>query len=222
VFQFTSDVLEALVNMADVFAELWPTDNTPRILLRILVHYNFGSGVKSNEGERCKIVSEFCDTVLRENAIRALAKDPPLSFRQAKERWVDVTEQYTSSLFSFRDGRQDSRQSGNNNQAGGGRGSGNNGNSGSSGFGRGAAQQGGTGFGRGRGGVQSRNRNARIVVGGKSYPVCFDYNRASCNRKQAGCGCEDVKGNIFAHACNYYNYTSAKFCLAAHTRVGNH
>jgi uncharacterized membrane protein YgcG len=136
-FQFTAEVLEALVNMADVFAELWPTDSTPRILLRILVHYNFGSGVKSNEGEKCKVVSEFCDNVLRENALRALAKDPPLSYRQAKERWVDVTEQYTSSLFGFRDNRQDSRQTG------GGRGNGgpssSNSNSGG-GFGRGAAQ----------------------------------------------------------------------------------
>jgi hypothetical protein len=216
-FQYTAEVLEALVNMADVFAELWPTDNTPRILLRILIHYNFGSGVRSSEGEKCKVVSEFCDNVLRENALRALAKDPPLSYRQAKERWVDVTEQYTSNLFGLRDSRQDYRQSGS------GRGNGGPSSANSSsggGFGRGAAQQ--AGAARGRGGIQSRNRNARIVIGGKSYPVCFDYNRASCNRKQSGCGCEDTKGSVFAHACNYYNYNSSKFCLASHTRVGNH
>jgi hypothetical protein len=216
-FQFTADVLEALVNMADVFAELWPTDNTPRILLRILVHYNFGSGVRSSEGEKCKVVSEFCDNVLRDNALRALAKDPPLSYRQAKERWVDVTEQYTSNLFGSRDNRQDARQS-----SGGARGNGGQSSTANSGigFGRGAAQQGGAA--RGRGGIQSRNRNARIIIGGKSYPVCFDYNRAGCNRKQAGCGCEDAKGSVFAHVCNYYNYNSAKFCLAAHARVNNH
>jgi hypothetical protein len=218
--QFTADLLEAWVNMADVFAELWPTDSTPRILLRILVHYNFGSGVRSNEAEKCRVVSEFCDTVLRENALRALAKDPPLSYRQAKERWVDVTEQYTSNLFGFRDNRQDARQFGATAQPGAGRGSAGGGNNNLPTFGRGAAQQGGAG--RGRGGIQSRNRNARIVISGKSYPVCFDFNRASCNRKQSGCGCEDAKGSVFAHACNYYNYNNSKFCLAAHTRVGNH
>jgi hypothetical protein len=210
------------VNLSDVLAELWPTDDTARILLRLLVHYNFAAGVRSAEVDRCRIVTEFCDTVLRDNAIRALARDPPLSFRQAKERWGDVTERYAGNIFGGGGGgaRQDLRQaSGGAGAAGGGQQRGG-GFGGGAGFGRGGGAAGG-GVG-GRGGLQRGNRNARLVVGGKSFPVCFDYNRASCNRKLSGCGCEDAKGSIFAHACNYYNFSAAKFCLAKHTRVGNH
>jgi hypothetical protein len=226
-FQAILEVTEALVNMGDVLGELWPLDNTARILLRILVHYNYGASVRSSEADRCKISVEFCDTVLRENAIRALVKDPPLSFRQAKERWADVTERYASNVFAARGQvtANNGRQAGGGGQFGGGQ-FGSGGQAGGSGqnvrgFGGGAAAGGG-GNGGGRAGFQNRNRNARVFVGGKSYPVCFDYNRASCNRKPAGCGCEDAKGVVFAHACNYWNFTTAKFCLASHTRVGNH
>jgi hypothetical protein len=222
VFQAILDVTEALVNLGDVLGELWPLDNTARILLRILVHYNYGASVRSSEADRCKISVEFCDAVLRENAIRALVKDPPLSFRQAKERWTDVTERYTSNVFAVRNQAAGGvgRQTGGGGHFGGGGQSGGGGNNGR-GFGGGAAA-GGNVNGSSRAGFQNRNRNARLFVGGKSFPVCFDYNRASCNRKPAGCGCEDAKGVVFAHACNYWNFTTSKFCLASHTRVGNH
>jgi hypothetical protein len=212
------DIMEALINMADVFGELWPTDNTARILHRILIHYNFAAGVRASEADRCKIAVEFCDTVLRDNAIRALVKDAPLSFRQAKERWLDVTERYTGSMFVNRSVAGGARQ-----QSGGGGGGGAV-RGGGGGFGGGNAAGGGASGGGGgsRAGFQNRNRNARYFFGGKSYPVCFDFNRASCNRKPGGCGCEDAKGVVFAHACNYYNFTTQKFCLAMHTRVGNH
>jgi hypothetical protein len=216
--------MEALLNLADVFAELWPFDDTPRILHRILVHYNFAAGIRSGEAERCRIAVEFCDTVLRDNAIRALVKDTPLSYRQAKERWLDVTERYTTNVFVARG-----------NTAGGGGGAHRQQNSAGgvaaarpaagSGFGFGAAGSAGSATAAGagtRGGFQRGSRNARFFFGGKSYPVCFDFNRASCNRKPGGCGCEDAKGSIFAHVCNYYNFTTSKFCLANHTRVGNH
>jgi hypothetical protein len=91
-FQLIADVMEALVNLADVLAELWPLDNTARVLMRIGVHYKFAVNIR--EGDRCKIITEFCDSVLRENASRAVGRLPPLSFRQAKERWADVAERY--------------------------------------------------------------------------------------------------------------------------------
>jgi hypothetical protein len=48
-FQLVADAMEAMVNMADVFSELWPMDNTPRVLLRILVHYKFAAGIRDSE-----------------------------------------------------------------------------------------------------------------------------------------------------------------------------
>jgi hypothetical protein len=38
------------------------------------------------------LLTEFIDTFFRENARRALARDPPLTVREAKERWTDMLE----------------------------------------------------------------------------------------------------------------------------------
>jgi hypothetical protein len=196
------DVMEALVNMGDIFAELWPQDDTARILMRIMIHYKFAAGLRDNEAERCKIMAEVCDAVLRENASRAVSRDPPLSFRQAKERWVDVAERY-STTFGFRQQQQQQ-------QRGDGR--------------SGAAGNGGAGSAQpaAKGGAMARSRQARYLLAGRSYAVCFDFNRGTCNRKPAGCGCEDSKGVVFAHVCNFYFTANSKHCLAAHSRVGNH
>jgi uncharacterized membrane protein YgcG len=194
-WQVIADVLEALANMADVLAELWPLDDTARILLRIVVHYNFASLVRDSEAERCKIITEFCDTVLRENASRAVGREPPLSFRQAKERWGDVTERYGPA--SVRQIRAD----GGGQQSGGG---------------------GGGGTGQSKGGAMVRSRGARFHTGGKQYSVCFDFNKGRCNRQAAGCGCEDKKGVVYAHVCNHYFASSGKYCLAPHPKANNH
>ena len=76
------EVQEALLNFQEVYAKLWQLDETPRILQRILLHYNYGGTCKLTEQDRCRMVIEFCDTVLRENANRAVVKKTPLSFRQ--------------------------------------------------------------------------------------------------------------------------------------------
>jgi hypothetical protein len=212
IVQAVLEVMEALTNMADIMAELWPLDNTARILLRILIHYKFATGLRDNEAERCRIISEFCDAVLRENASRAVGREPPLSFRQAKERWADIAERYYP--LHGRAGRQDGRGLG-----GGGVGSGGGGGSGGS--------SGGGGGGAGgqpaaRGGALAKNRSARYLLAGRSYAVCFDYNRGVCNRKPSGCGCEDSKGIVYAHVCNFYYNVANKHCLAQHARVGNH
>jgi hypothetical protein len=185
--------MEALVNMADVMAEIWPLDNTPRILLRILIHYKFGASVRDGETDRCRIIAEFADGVLRENASRAVGRQPPLSFRQAKERWGDVVERY---------GPPAGRQSRDGGKQGGGGGTGGNGGGG------GQQQQ--------NSGNLVRNRGARFLHAGKQYAVCFDYNRGSCGRKVSGCGCEDAKGIVYAHACNYFLSNLGRHCLALH------
>jgi hypothetical protein len=50
--------------------------------------------VQVSENDRTKLILEFCDTVLRDNASRAIVRDPPLSYREAKERWTDIGERY--------------------------------------------------------------------------------------------------------------------------------
>jgi hypothetical protein len=87
------DVVAALNNFADVYACLWPQDPTPRVLLRVLTHYQFAAAISGGEKDKCRMMEEFCDVVMRENARKAIVQDLPLSFQQAKERWRDIAEQ---------------------------------------------------------------------------------------------------------------------------------
>lgn len=208
------DIREALLNLADVLAELWPYDDTARILQRILHNYNFGAALRGSEQEKVKIMVEFCDNVLRENASRAVELEPPLSFRQAKERWVDLTERLTSNSGGLQ-GQQQQPNHGTSsftrNNRGGAAG----------GFGRGAASTGGSGSGF-RAGLASKGRAARFQAGTNNYPVCFNFNRGHCGRQAKGCGCDDGRGGIFAHVCNFYDSATNKYCLQQHSRDGNH
>ena len=195
------DIQEAVANLADVLAELWPADNSARIINRVMVLYNFGAAIKGSEQERCRMLTEFVDVVLRENASRAVVKDVPLSFRQVKERWGDVVEKLVLSGSGGSQGGKSSQLDGRKSGGGG-------------------AQGGG---GQAKGGVQVKARVARLFQGGSSYGVCFDYNRGGvCNRKPGVVGCEDGRGGQFAHVCNFLDPGSNKFCLAKRSRVGNH
>ena len=195
------DIQEAVANLADVLAELWPADNSARIINRVMVLYNFGAAIKGSEQDRCRMLTEFVDVVLRENASRAVVKDVPLSFRQVKERWGDVVEKLVLSGSGGSQGGKSSQLDGRKSGGGG-------------------AQGGG---GQAKGGVQVKARVARLFQGGSSYGVCFDYNRGGvCNRKPGVVGCEDGRGGQFAHVCNFLDPGSNKFCLAKHSRVGNH
>jgi len=207
------DIQEAIINFADVMADLWPEDDTPRILFRVLIHYNYGAGLKTSEAERCRFIVDFCDTLLRDNACRALVMDPPLSFRRAKERWADLAERQ-GGLAGSSNTAQPATQFSN----GGGGGSNAN-------RGRGGGRGGGGGnSGPNRAGNSSRGRVARYFVGGTGYAVCFDFNKVGGCTKRApkGCGCDDGRGGVFAHACNFLDTSTGKWCLALHDRSGNH
>ena len=195
------DIQEAVANLADVLAELWPADNSARIINRVMVLYNFGAAIKGSEQDCCRMLTEFVDVVLRENASRAVVKEVPLSFRQVKERWGDVVEKLVLSGSGGSQGGKSSQLDGRKSGGGG-------------------AQGGGR---QAKGGVQVKARVARLFQGGSSYGVCFDYNRGGvCNRKPGVVGCEDGRGGQFAHVCNFLDPGSNKFCLAKHSRVGNH
>jgi len=197
----TLDIQEAIQNYGDVMGELWPLDNTPRILNRVLINYGYGASLKGADTVKCRLILDFCDTVLRENASRAIALEPPLSYREAKERWADITE------------RLPAPSSSNSYTAGGGNGTAQ----------RGFNRAGRGGANNGRAGGQLMNRGARFSAGGLSYPVCFAYNRPSgCPNPAPGVGCDDKRGGFFAHVCNFYDRGTNKYCLSAHPRHSNH
>jgi len=211
------DVREALLNLADVQAELWPYDNTARILQRVLHNVNYGATLRGNDQEKVRHLVEFCDGVLRENACRAVEQDTNLSYRQAKERWADIAERVGSATSST--GHQQDQLTGQNG------GSGKNSRGGFSGRGSGQPGRGGgqpSAGGNFRGGAAARGRAARLQQGTASYAVCFNFNCGNCGRPQKGVGCDDGRGGVFAHVCNHFDMATGKYCLQQHSRDGNH
>jgi hypothetical protein len=84
--------MEAILNFGAVYFCLWHIDPTPQILLRLLVHYNFAPGEDRSEKDRCKLIIEVIDDILRTNSSRSIGGDPPLTFRECRERWKDAAE----------------------------------------------------------------------------------------------------------------------------------
>jgi len=205
------DIREALLNLADVLAELWPYDNTARVLQRVLHTYNYGAALNCSEAEKVKTMVEFCDTILRENACKAVEQETPLSYREAKERWNDITERVATNPTG-----QQQQQAATTTAGAGFRG------------GRGGQQRGAPRGGPAaatstfRAGAAARGRGARFQQGANNYPVCFNYNRGNCGRAPKGCGCDDGRGGVFAHVCNQFDVATNRFCLQLHPRVGNH
>ena len=85
------DIQEALLNFGAVWHALWPFDPTPQILQRVLLHFDYAAG-EGDERKRVSIINEFVNNVLYENSTRAGLEDPPLTFRQQKERFREVLE----------------------------------------------------------------------------------------------------------------------------------
>ena len=195
-------VQEALCNFGDVYRSLWPQDNTPRRLSRVLVHFEYGARLGGSEKERSKLLESFCDKVMRENSGRAVREKAPLSFRQAKDRWRDCVEES-----GLREG-QDRRPEDNRREDGGKAAKSGSGKSGSGG---------GNGY-RGPSGTDD-SKTARY----QGNLVCFHYNNRNmvCSRKPAGDGCDNGRGGIFAHVCNF-QLAAGKLCFGKHKRHEQH
>jgi hypothetical protein len=201
----------ALANMAEVLAAVWPQDPSARILNRVMLMYEFGAAYEHNEKERCKLLEDFCDLVLRENARRAVTGGAPLSFQQAKERWRDLLELKKTTQHGKR-----GEQSG----SGGGRGDR-----------RGTAGRGGgNSLAAGQAGMQAAGQGGKSGVFARSTTikfngdlVCFHYNNAGrgCGRQARGGGCDNGRGGVYAHVCNH-DYGNGSYCFAKHPRISNH
>ena len=195
-------VQEALCNLGDVYHKLWPLDNTPRRLWRVMVRYNYAAKWGSSEKERCALLEEFCDRILRENSSRAARDKEPLSYRQAKERWKDCMEECgggeASAQYKKDDGRKEERKQWKN--------------------GGGSKPQ-GTVFDGNRKVVDGDNKTTRF----QGNLVCFHFNNRNtgCTRKPEGDGCENGRGGVYAHVCNF-QLPGGKFCFGKHKRHEKH
>ena len=150
-----------------------------------------------------RLVADFVDKVLRENASRASAKEPPLTYREAKERWTDTLEKRAGFGARQRDGfTRDGGSSGTNNNT--------NTRSGQPNAKRARANNNNN---------AARGRDAKTAAG---EPVCYHFNRRSgCSRPKKGGGCDDGRGGVYVHVCNFET-AAGKHCLNPHPRVGNH
>jgi hypothetical protein len=212
-----------LVLFAEVYANLWPLDPTPRLLLKTLIHYQYAAGYGS-ERERCRMMEEYLDEVLRESAGRYNRGKPPLAFRQLKERWRDFTERAgskykpTGTTNSSDKSSNSGQNTGNsNNNSGGGKQKSNQSNSNQ-------PNQAGQ-SNRGRGSKPARSgflhRSGALRFQGKL--ICYLYNNKGpgCQRPAVSGGCDDGKGGSFAHVCNFET-SPGQVCAAAHPRSKNH
>ena len=198
-------VQEALCNYGDVYRMLWPLDNTPRRLSRVLVHFEYGARLNGNEKERSKLLENFCDRVMRENSGRAVREKEPLNFRQAKERWRDCVEESGLREGQERKMEEGKREEGKKpGRVTGGR-----------------SRGGGGGSGDGYHGQPAGDDSKTVRYQGNL--VCFHFNNrgSDCTRKAAGDGCDNGRGGIFAHVCNYL-VSPGKLCFGKHKRHEQH
>jgi len=188
------DIQDALSNMTAVFFCLWHMDPTPSILQRLLTYYNFGAAEDRSEKEQCALIAEVIDEILRANASRAICREPPLSFRECRERWKDAIEKRPTAGGSK--ARRDGDKAGGVHKDARGKHADN----------RGPAKS------AGRAGQMNRSR----VLKYQGNLICFQYNRAGgCNRPRKTGGCDDGKGGIFAHVCNFED-RNGKACFQQH------
>jgi hypothetical protein len=155
----------------------------------------------------CRFVTDFIDVFFRENARRAMTRDPPLSVREAKERWNEMLDR-RAAFHRKGGGKQESGQAGPSWRDGarhdGGRG-------------RGGGRRGG-GTGAPRGGNSTKTKGARH----NGEPVCYHFNRVGgCTRTAKGSGCDNGIGGVYAHVCNF-EVSLGKYCLDKHPKAGNH
>ena len=152
----------------------------------------------------CRLVTDYIDRILRENANRALVSDPPLSAREAKERWNEALEKRTA--FFGRSGKADNTRTDGQSYSGRGRGGG------------------GANRGRGgstshiRGGAQFKGKGAKF----QGHSICYQFNKPTgCSRTLKGSGCDNGNNGEYAHVCNFET-APGSFCLAKHPQAGNH
>ena len=212
------DIQWALANLAEVYANLWPLDGSIRVIQRVLIRYEYAAGYGTGEKDQCRIVEEFCDRILCENASRAARGSPYIGYETAKNRWRDAVEREPVSRTSDSGQTPGSvSQQAKQSKIDGGAGASNFNNS-----------RGGRGRGGGRGGARGGWQAKNAVAEYQGSPVCFHYNNkpvagkpTGCTRPLAGAGCDNGRGGIYAHVCNHHMGFGV-FCLQMHTRFGNH
>ena len=90
-----SQLEEAMDNLVRIWTVMWPGDYGPANLRGVITkHRCFASGF-DNLDTRKKVLEDFANKVLQDNAVRAGQELPPLSFKEIDERAKDVLDRKT-------------------------------------------------------------------------------------------------------------------------------
>jgi hypothetical protein len=212
----------AVANYAAVMQVLWPTDFSPAVIGRVLMEARWGEGL-GDDRLRSNVVKRFFGEMVRENCGRAVRRQLPLVYKEAKEKWSQVLEAVCPQLC----GAASRWATGGASVSGltaaavaaAGASQGQGQSAGNVGRGQGQNKK-----GNNQGFAFGRNRPARPPAMASGVAVCYGFNsNTSCKRMMASLHtCTDGKNNVFAHACNHGDAASGRYCLANHPRVANH
>ena len=86
-------VQEAVVHYAAILRQLWPMDDTPEVLWKVLIRADFG-GNHESDANKAGLVTAFFNTVMIENAANAVKRLAPADYRRAREIWLTVLESH--------------------------------------------------------------------------------------------------------------------------------
>jgi hypothetical protein len=85
-------IQEAVLNFATVQHAIWPADYSGLVILRVLVEARWGEIAGEDERKRLALVKKFFGDTARENAGRAVRREPPLDYEQTKQKWSRAVE----------------------------------------------------------------------------------------------------------------------------------
>jgi hypothetical protein len=195
----------AVYNYVASLRSLHPMDYGGLVLLRVLIEAGWAEGLGS-EKQRVGVMKRFFDEAVSNNSGRAVRREPPMDFEQAKKKWEKIVASYFlhMSVFAYAQGQQARQQPG----------------------GAAAKQDGGPGGQRG-GGKAAAGGGRRTEARFNGLAVCYPFNsREGCKRAAQGpMACKDGN-NVYAHVCNFWHKETAnqpgRHCLAQHSRVTSH
>ena len=188
-------IQDALINYQAVMQHLWPIDPTGIIISKLLTKYKWINGADGMK-ERVAVCTAFFNSVMRENAGRAVRGEVIMSFSEQELLLKDVLVAHgvSSSVPLGRIPKQEGNKV----------------------FKKPAQEgkQAPTGAKRTSG---AKFQVARVG----NLGCCYGFNDINgCkNATKTKAGCKDSLGREFAHACNKFLTASQVHCLGDHSRT---
>ena len=190
-----SHVQDAIINYQAVLHNLWPTDPTAIIILKVLNKYKW---IANGDNLKDKVASctSFFNSIMRENAGRAVRGEVIMSFEEQEHLLKDVLVAH-GIQGTVPIGRIPKLENPNPKQS------------------KVFTNSKPVSSGPRRTTNSTKFQTARVGALG----CCYGYNDSNCsNLAKTKAGCKDSRGREFAHNCNKFLTQSQAHCLGDHPR----